>query len=124
MITSPVKSALAHLCDVFNEGWTPPPKVDPDLLAAREWLGGCQFITYDGLFQEAAMRDAFIAGIKHGRSAPDMPHILLTPAEVQSGHDRVKWAQGLIEQLPGDHDGRNSWLLNYGTGAHGWRANP
>lgn len=41
--------------------------------------------------------------------------ILLSPAEVQSGHDRVKWAEGLIRQLPLDHDGRNSWLLNYGT---------
>lgn len=31
VITTPVKSALAHLCDVFNEGWTPPPKVDQGL---------------------------------------------------------------------------------------------
>jgi hypothetical protein len=43
-------------------------------------------------------------------------YIALTPAEVQSGFSRVKWAQGLIEQLPADHDGRNSWLLNYGIG--------
>ena len=27
-----------------------------------------------------------------------------------------RWAQGLIEQLPVDHDGRNSWLLNFGIG--------
>jgi hypothetical protein len=25
-----------------------------------------------------------------------------------------KWAEGLILQLPEHHDGRNSWLLNYG----------
>jgi hypothetical protein len=43
-------------------------------------------------------------------------YIALTPAEVQSGFSRVKWAQGLIEQMPADHDGRNSWLLNYGIG--------
>lgn len=42
--------------------------------------------------------------------------IQLTPAEIQSGHDRVKWAEGLILQLPEMHDGRNSWLLNYGIG--------
>lgn len=42
--------------------------------------------------------------------------IQLTPAEVESGHDRVQWAEGLILQLPANHDGRNSWLLNYGTG--------
>lgn len=27
----------------------------------------------------------------------------------------MQWAEGLIRQLPPDHDGRNSWLLNYGT---------
>ena len=42
--------------------------------------------------------------------------ILLTVAEKQSGTNRVKWAELLIQQLPEDHDGRNSWLLNYGTG--------
>ena len=41
--------------------------------------------------------------------------ILKTKAEVQSNYDRQKWAEGLILQLPKDHDGRNSWLLNYGT---------
>jgi hypothetical protein len=28
----------------------------------------------------------------------------------------VHWAQGLIEQLPATHVGRNSWLLNHGVG--------
>lgn len=27
----------------------------------------------------------------------------------------IRWAEGLIRQLPVDHDGRNSWLLNYGS---------
>lgn len=40
--------------------------------------------------------------------------ILLTLAEQQSNYDRVRWAEGLIRQLPATHDGRNSWLLNYG----------
>jgi hypothetical protein len=43
--------------------------------------------------------------------------IQLTPAEIQSRHDRVRWAEGLIKQLPENHDGRNSWLLNYGRDA-------
>lgn len=42
--------------------------------------------------------------------------IKLTAAEIQSGLTRVKWAEGLIAQLPETHDGRNSWLLNYGVG--------
>lgn len=41
----------------------------------------------------------------------------MTNAEIQSGLDRVKWAEGLILQLPETHDGRNSWLLNYGKGS-------
>lgn len=43
-----------------------------------------------------------------------MTTINLTEAEIQSGHDQQGWAEGLILQLPIDHDGRNSWLLNYG----------
>lgn len=42
--------------------------------------------------------------------------IELSRAEVQSGQSRVRWAEGLILQLPIDHEGRNSWLLNYGVG--------
>ena len=41
--------------------------------------------------------------------------INLNAAERQSGFDRVRWAEGLIAQLPPDHEGRNSWLLNYGA---------
>lgn len=40
----------------------------------------------------------------------------LTPSEMQSGLSRVDYAEGLIRQLPGTHDGRNTWLLNYGIG--------
>lgn len=40
----------------------------------------------------------------------------LTDAEKQSNYDRVRYAEGLIQQLPDNHDGRNTWLLNYGTG--------
>ncbi len=43
------------------------------------------------------------------------PSIPLTPAEVESGLDRVHWAESLIKQLPADHEGRNGWLLNYGN---------
>lgn len=41
--------------------------------------------------------------------------IPLTPFEMQSNSSRVNWAEDLIRQLPEDHDGRNSWLLNYGN---------
>lgn len=45
------------------------------------------------------------------------PSIPLDPHEIQSGSTRVDWAEGLIKQLPEEHDGRNSWLLNYGSDA-------
>jgi hypothetical protein len=34
-----------------------------------------------------------------------------------AGDDRQRmlWAENLIRQLPPDHEGRNSWLMNYGT---------
>lgn len=41
--------------------------------------------------------------------------IELTLAEIRSGLDRVKWDEGLIRQLPEDHEGANSWLINYRT---------
>jgi hypothetical protein len=46
-------------------------------------------------------------------AAPDYE---LTLAEQLSGMDRLKWAEGLISQLPTNHEGRNSWLLNFGRG--------
>lgn len=44
-----------------------------------------------------------------------VPHIALSPFEIQSNMSRVNWAEGLIRQLPEHHNGRNSWLLNYGN---------
>jgi hypothetical protein len=52
------------------------------------------------------------------------PSIPLDPHEIQSGSTRVDWAEGLIKQLPADHDGRNSWLLNYGSDAAERRHHP
>ena len=41
----------------------------------------------------------------------------LRPPEIQSGLTRMRWAELLIRQLPESHDGRNSWLLNWGGDA-------
>lgn len=51
-------------------------------------------------------------GSPEPRPAAGLP----TGAELQSGMDRQKWAENLILQLPAGHNGRNSWLLNYGRG--------
>ena len=42
-----------------------------------------------------------------------MKRIKLNKSEIQSHLLRTDWAEGLILQLPKDHEGRNSWLLNY-----------
>lgn len=63
--------------------------------------------------------DALRAYDEKQKDAPPAPinHLVirLTRAEVQSGFDRVRQAEALIRQLPSDHDGRNTWLMNYGT---------
>lgn len=48
-------------------------------------------------------------------TSPKAGHIKLTGREIQSGWSRVRIAESLIEQLPKTHDGRNSWLMNYGV---------
>lgn len=40
--------------------------------------------------------------------------IRLNVAEIQSRFDRVQFAERLIQQLPASHEGRNTWLMNYG----------
>ena len=40
--------------------------------------------------------------------------IKLTKAEIQSGLNRQQHAELLILQMPKSHEGRNTWLLNYG----------
>lgn len=42
--------------------------------------------------------------------------LMFNRVEVKSNLNRVRNAEGLILQLPEDHDGRNTWLLNYGSG--------
>jgi len=40
--------------------------------------------------------------------------VIFNRAEQQSNHNRINSAERLILQLPSNHDGRNTWLLNYG----------
>lgn len=42
--------------------------------------------------------------------------INLSKTEITGSLSRVRIAEMLILQLPRTHDGRNSWLLNYGVG--------
>lgn len=43
-----------------------------------------------------------------------MEIIKLNSNEIMSNFDRVAFAETLILQLPENHDGKNTWLLNYG----------
>lgn len=68
---------------------------------------------------------------EYGKVASSIePHVPVAHVDEVSGPEEVKpptredysaenmrrWAQGLIQQLPENHDGRNSWLLNHGRG--------
>lgn len=51
-------------------------------------------------------------------------YLELTGAEIQSGHDRQEWAEGLLLQfleLKPDHEGVQSWLLNFGRKSYSRR---
>ena len=54
---------------------------------------------------------------------PRKDTIKLTAAEIAVCCNRVELAEGLIEQLPLEHDGRQLWLMSYGVGteAHALR---
>lgn len=49
------------------------------------------------------------------QSAVPWPY-LMRASEKQSGLDRVRFAELLILQLPKGHNGRDTWLLNFGVG--------
>ncbi len=61
-----------------------------------------------------ARQECILAQMKREQELKDQV-IYLTKAEIQSGLNRVRWAELLIKQLPENHEGRNSWLLNYGS---------
>lgn len=74
---------------------------------------GCTCQNIGDAQSAASWADDMNRWLAWSKAAP-APSITLTPAEVQSGLDRVRFAENLIRQLPEDHDGRNTWLMNYG----------
>ena len=57
----------------------------------------------------------YVAEVKEVTHPDDKPTTInLTKAEIESGLNRIKMAEGLIQQLPKTHNGRNTWLMNYG----------
>lgn len=103
---------------------------DDHTTASRAWYadinsraGGHWWAEVVGKFyEEAASRRLAEAG-SQGVDLDAMQDrgeiIILSAAERQSRHSRVRWAEGLIKRLlvlhNGKHDGASSWLLNYGS---------
>ena len=55
--------------------------------------------------------------VREPKQKPKMKKtIKLSESEIESGVDRVVRAETLILQLPETHNGRNTWLMNYGKG--------
>lgn len=85
---------------------------------AVEWLGHKVARTQrdKSLYEARAKAFREVGDMCHSIGFPNASHVLrLSSAEVQSGHNRVARAEGLIEQLPPSHEGALSWLLNFGT---------
>ena len=81
--------------------------VEARLRSKKVWLGDKQ------MDQIADTIAALCTALEAAQKDAERLSIKLNKAEIQSGVSRVRWAEGLIRQLPEDHDGRNSWLLNY-----------
>jgi hypothetical protein len=62
-------------------------------------------------------RDEALARVREVEGANERLAKLGRAMEAERNQMGERWAQGLIEQLPSTHDGRNSWLLNHGLGA-------
>ncbi len=66
---------MVQLANLYETNWKPPPKVDPDLLAAREWMrdsyhsASMKTGAVEGLYDKSHSVRAFLAGIKHGRGS-------------------------------------------------------
>ncbi|MFN8996014.1 MAG: hypothetical protein ACK5X3_20435 [Pseudomonadota bacterium] len=65
------ESVIDYVIDTVRENWTPPPAVDPDLLAFREWLMKRepdmrrQSYAYDADFWDNCLSaQAFLAGAR------------------------------------------------------------
>ncbi len=84
----------------------------------RRGVKGSLVMPSEGTIKEAFMGDVFdyIVPDVVIETPEKRTHIKLNPAEIQGGYHRLDWAEGLILQLPRTHEGRNSWLLNYGIG--------
>lgn len=85
----------------------------------REHVIKCQRIRLDSVDRDKASLQEQLRQRTQERDAAhtalQAPGIKFTKSEIQSCFDRVRWAEMLIRKLPDEHDGRNSWLLNFGT---------
>jgi hypothetical protein len=65
----------------------------------------------------AAVLDKYRVLVRLDRNDGDAPYEYPVKSLVKLvlGEDPIRWAERLILQLPQTHDGRNSWLMNYGS---------
>ena len=97
--------------------WELPEDFSPDQGIRFTGVHGAKWPTGTNLLHAGQARAMLehVIGADPARNVLRSPAIEFTPHEIQSGSTRVDWAEGLIRQLPETHDGRNSWLLNYGS---------
>jgi hypothetical protein len=70
------RTAAHYIIEVTREGWTPPPPVDPDVLAFEKWDTTHEYgVTH-------TIKGAFIAGLELAREQEqERAKVLVEPAE-------------------------------------------
>jgi hypothetical protein len=123
--TDPEQTKKAALSQHFLRAASVAASIQGDLIALHAELESAAFIdtaleaamtgrpkwTDDELKRAAAEKQPE-ATINHIKDMEIEPAITLE--EAKRWADAMRWAEGLIEQLPPGHAGADSWLLNYG----------
>ncbi|WOB24763.1 MULTISPECIES: hypothetical protein [Xanthomonas] len=83
--------------------------------AYEEWMDKTEWVQKSATYKELGMHRADVLRVRIEALQGELRALggTLTACEISSQYTRVKWAEDLIRQLPEEHDGRNSWLLNY-----------
>lgn len=100
-------------------GWTDMDLLNNGYIAIKEGviLSPCEEPTAEEQAETITFPtpSAEFGEVIHVEVFDNNPCIELTPAEIQSNHNRVQWAESLLLQMFEKHEGRNSWLMNYGV---------
>lgn len=115
-------AAMAH--EAFTQRDTAIARAEKAEREAQAWKEEAEDNEADAAAGEQAciQRDAAVADFKLMQAQRDEQALEAVSARaahaeaMETIKDVTTWAEGLIRQLPAGHNGRDSWLLNFGHG--------